>query len=65
MGKLLFVIFLFLGLCVLWSLPLYLVSNLVLMLFNSPLRITLLQSFALCLLLSVINASVNEYKGGK
>lgn len=38
----------------LWSLPLYLCVNLVLWLFGSTIRITLLQAFGLCLLTVVI-----------
>ena len=54
MSKILVLILLLLLAIVLWSLPLYLCINLVLWLFGSTIRITLLQSFGLCLLATVI-----------
>lgn len=54
MSKVLVLILLLLLAIVLWSLPLYLCINLVLWLFGSTIRITLLQSFGLCLLATVI-----------
>ena len=56
MGKVLFFILLLLLVVILWSLPLYLCVNLVVWLFNSALRITLFQSFGLCLLATVIKS---------
>lgn len=54
MSKVLVLILLLLLAIVLWSLPLYLCINFVLWLFGSTIRITLLQSFGLCLLATVI-----------
>lgn len=54
MGKIiLFILFLLITIT-LWSLPLYLCLNLVLWLFGSTIRITMIQAFGLCLLASVI-----------
>jgi len=55
MGKFLLVI-LFLIICgILWSLPLYLCTNFVLWLFHVTYHLTLLQSFGICLLATVIH----------
>lgn len=54
MGKIiLFILFLLITIT-LWSLPLYLCLNLVLWLFGSTIRITMIQAFGLCLLATVI-----------
>lgn len=54
MVKLLVLIGILLLVVALWSLPLYVCVNLVLWLFGSAFRITLIQSFGLCLLATVI-----------
>ena len=62
MGEVLVLILLLLLIVMLWSLPLYLCVNLVLWLFGSAVRITLFQSFGLCLLATVIKSLL--FKGG-
>ena len=54
MSRIIFLILLLLLGVALWSLPLYLCVNSVLWLFGSAVRITLFQSFGLCLLATVI-----------
>ena len=48
----------------LWALPLYLCTNFVLWLFHLSFRLTLLQSFGVCVLLSVIKGLFFNDKGG-
>ena len=54
MGKILVLLLIFVIICAIWSLPLYLVANFVLWLFHSTLRITWLQAFGICLLATMI-----------
>lgn len=63
MGKIiLFILFLLITIT-LWSLPLYLCLNLVLWLFGSTIRITIIQTFGLCLLASVIKRLLSDKEG--
>lgn len=63
MGKIiLFILFLLITIT-LWSLPLYLCLNLVLWLFGSTIRITMIQAFGLCLLASVIKRLLSNEEG--
>lgn len=55
MRKFLALIIIFLLFVIIWSLPLYLCVNLVCWLFGSAFRITLFQSFGICLLAKVIH----------
>lgn len=54
MGKFLILVLIFIIICMIWSLPLYLCVNFVLWVFNIPFHLSLLQSFAICLLIYVI-----------
>lgn len=54
MGKFLILALIFIIICAIWSLPLYLCVNFVLWVFNIPFHLSLLQSFAICLLIYVI-----------
>lgn len=63
MGKMLILLLILIIICILWTLPLYLVVNLVLWLFNSTLRITLLQSFSLSLLVALLQRMLFGKKG--
>lgn len=54
MSKIIILIVVLLFICAIWSLPLYLCTNLVLWLFHIPFHLTLFQSFGLCLLTTVI-----------
>lgn len=65
MGKLLVVIGVLIFFGILWSLPLYLVVNFVCWVFHIGFHLSLLQSFALCLLITVIHDLLFENKGGK
>ena len=49
----------------LWALPVYICANLVLWLFNIPFRWTLLQTFGICMFVSVVRAVLFSDKGGK
>lgn len=49
----------------LWALPVYICANLVLWLFHIPFRWTLLQTFGICLFVSVVRAVLFSDKGGK
>ena len=62
MGKIVILILILIVIGIIWSLPLYLVTNFVLWLFHSTLRITLLQSFGLCLLATVIKTLLFKNK---
>lgn len=55
MGKFIVLILVLIFLAILWAFPLYFCVNLVLWLFHNTFRITLLQSFGLCLLATIIN----------
>ena len=55
MGKIFVLIGILILLGILWSLPLYLVVNFVCWVFHITFHLTLLQSFALCLLVTVIH----------
>lgn len=54
MGKLLVLCLILVIMGAVWSLPLYLVANLVFWLFHIPFHLTWLQAFGVCLLASVI-----------
>ena len=54
MGKLLVLCLILVIMGAIWSLPLYLVANLVFWLFHIPFHLTWLQAFGVCLLASVI-----------
>lgn len=58
----LFILFLLITITI-WSLPLYLCLNLVLWLFGSTIRITIIQAFGLCLLASVIKKLLSGKEG--
>ena len=63
MGKILVLLLIFVIICAVWSLPLYLVANFVLWLFHSTLRITWFQSFGLCLLATLLKTLLFGKKG--
>ena len=54
MGKFLVLLLILIIMGAVWSLPLYLVVNFVLWLFQIPFHLTWLQAFGVCLLASVI-----------
>lgn len=54
MGKILVLLLILIIMGAVWSLPLYLVVNFVLWLFQIPFHLTWLQAFGVCLLTSVI-----------
>ena len=54
MGKFLVLVLIFIIICAIWSLPLYICVNLVLWLFHISYHLTWLQAFGICLLASVI-----------
>lgn len=54
MGKILMLLMILIIMGAAWSLPLYLVVNLVLWLFHIPFHLTWLQAFGVCTLVSVI-----------
>lgn len=56
----LFLILIIVIMGLLWSLPLYLVVNLVLWLFGIEFHLTLLQAFGVCLLASVIKGLLGK-----
>jgi hypothetical protein len=55
MKEILVLIILFIGFVILWSLPLYAIVNFVCWTFHLSFHITILQSFSLCLLASLIH----------
>ena len=63
MGKILVLLLVFVFICALWSLPLYIVVNFVLWLFHSAIRITWLQSFGLCLLATLLKTFLFGKRG--
>ena len=54
MGKILVLLIILIVMGAIWSLPLYLIVNLVLWLFHIPFHLTWLQAFGVCMLASVI-----------
>ena len=60
MEKLLLLILLLFAMGAIWSLPLYLVVNLVLWLFGIEFHLTLLQAFGVCLLASVVKGLLGK-----
>ena len=54
MGKILVILLILIFIGAIWSLPLYIVINLVLWLFQIPFHLTWLQAFGICLLMNVI-----------
>lgn len=54
MGKILVILLILIFIGAIWSLPLYLITNLVLWLFQVPFHLTWLQAFGICLLISVV-----------
>lgn len=54
MGKILVILLILILIGAIWSLPLYLITNLVLWLFQVPFHLTWLQAFGICLLISVV-----------
>ena len=54
MGKVLVLLLILIVIGAIWSLPLYVVTNFVLWLFQIPFHLTWLQAFGICLLASVI-----------
>lgn len=54
MGKILMLFMILIIIGAAWSLPLYLVVNLVLWLFHIPFHLTWLQAFGVCMLASII-----------
>ena len=64
MDKILIAIIIFIALSILWALPLYICVNLVLWLFGVSFHLTLIQSFGLCLLITVIRNLFFKNNGG-
>lgn len=60
MGKIIVLLLILMIICALWSLPLYLVVNFVLWLFNIPFHLTWLQAFGVCLLVSVVKGLLSK-----
>lgn len=60
MGKLLVLFMVLIIMGAVWSLPLYLVVNLVLWLFHVPFHLTWLQAFGVCMLASVIKGLLSK-----
>ena len=60
MGKILMLLIILIIMCAIWSLPLYLVVNLVLWLFHIPFHLTWLQAFGVCMLASVIKGLLSQ-----
>ena len=60
MGKILLLLLVLLIMGLVWSLPLYLVVNLVLWLFHVPFHLTWLQALGVCLLASVIKGLLSK-----
>lgn len=54
MGKFLILLLILIIIGALWSLPLYIVANFVLWLFQIPFHLTWLQAFGVCLLATMI-----------
>lgn len=66
MTVLLFVIVVGIIFGLLWSLPFYLVTNLVLWLFGASFRISIIQSYAVCVLLNIVGTLLfRNDEGGK
>ena len=60
MGKILMLLIILIIMCAIWSLPLYLVVNLVLWLFHIPFHLTWLQAFGVCILASAIKGLLSK-----
>ena len=60
MGKILVLLLILLIMGLVWSLPLYLVVNLVLWLFHVPFHLTWLQALGVCLLVSVVKGLLSK-----
>lgn len=60
MGKILILLLILLTIGLVWSLPLYLVVNLVLWLFHVPFHLTWLQALGVCLLASVVKGLLSK-----
>ena len=60
MGKILVLLIILIVMGAIWSLPLYLVVNLVLWLFHIPFHSTWLQAFGMCMLASVIKGLLSK-----
>lgn len=54
MGKIFVIIFIFILCAVLWSLPLYIAINFMCWVFHLSFHITLLQTFAICVVITLI-----------
>ena len=65
MEEIFILIFIFILCCILWSLPLYLCTNLVLWAFNISYHLTLFQAFTLCLFANLIHKLLFKSKEGK
>lgn len=63
MGKILLVILMFVIMCIIWTLPVYIATNLLLWLFEISYHMTLPQAFAVSLLLSIIGNMLNNKEG--
>lgn len=63
MEKILVLLLIFIFVGALWSLPLYLCTNFVLWLFHIPFHLSWIQSFGICLLISVLKGLLSEGKG--
>lgn len=63
MGKILVLLLIFIIMCALWSLPLYVCINFVLWLFHISFHLTWLQAFGICLLASVIKGLLFNRRG--
>jgi hypothetical protein len=60
MRKLLVLLMILIIMGAVWSLPLYLVVNLVLWLFHIPFHLTWLQAFGVCMLASIIKGLLSK-----
>ena len=65
MGKMLALIVIVILFSILWALPLYICTNFLLWVFNISFHLTLLQSFAICLLLYVIKNLLFKSRGDR
>lgn len=65
MGKILALIVIVILFSILWALPLYICTNFLLWVFNISFHLTLLQSFAICLLLYVIKNLLFKSRGDR
>jgi hypothetical protein len=60
MGEIIILLLILVIVGLIWSLPLYLVVNLVLWLFHAPFHLTWLQALGVCLLASVVKGLLSK-----